>query len=65
MKELKICNRYEKMAPEELEEALKDFHGLSDRVLEAVGKVAQILMKNCTTRQYFSKRCQKDPLISN
>ncbi|HHW40751.1 MAG TPA: hypothetical protein GXX19_06330 [Syntrophomonadaceae bacterium] len=65
MKKLKICNRYEKMTPEELEEALKDFQGLGDRVLEAVGKVAQILMQNCMTRQYLPKRQRKDTLISN
>ncbi len=65
MKKLKICNRYEKMTPEELEEALKDFQGLSDRVLETVGKVAQIFMQSCMTRQDFPKRYRKDRLISN
>lgn len=65
MKKLKICNKYEKMTPEELEEALKDFQGLSDRVLEAVGKVAQIFMQSCMARHDFPKRYRKDGLISN
>ncbi len=64
MKKLKICNKYEKMTPEELEEALKDFQGLSDRVLEAVGKVTQIFMQNCLAGQDIPKQRRKDMFIS-
>lgn len=62
MRVLKISNRYEKMAPEQLEDALKSFCGLDDKVLDVVWKVTQILVRNCLMRQDLREGLCKDVL---
>lgn len=45
-KKLRFSNKYEKMAPEELEGVLKSFYGLDDRVLDVVWRVSQVLIQH-------------------
>jgi hypothetical protein len=47
-KQLKFCNKYDKMTPQETEEALKDFNGLSAEAMDVLGKVADIFIKKYT-----------------
>lgn len=45
-RKLRFSNKYDKMAPEELEDVLRSFCGLDDRVLDVIWRVSQVLIQH-------------------
>ncbi|MGB9793073.1 MAG: hypothetical protein ACPLTR_10965 [Thermacetogeniaceae bacterium] len=54
-RKLRISNKYDKMAPEELENVLRDFCGLDDRVLDVIWRVSLILVQHYLTERETGK----------